>query len=179
MILRTLVSSDSTGDCSGSVAIPAIPLVSNDGTIFLYSDLSGSIFRLDRSLAVAPGWPFKAGESRTTPRPGLETEHEAGYCPTPLAPAAGPDGTLLVALEAPNPDVGGSLVAIGADGRVRPGWPVGLKRAGSEFWAIAVGSDGTTFALAVEPESGGKSSATVLSLSPDSTVRWSTTVVNP
>jgi hypothetical protein len=104
------------------------------------------------------GWPYEPSSAVAVPRPGLETEHEAGYCPTPVAPAAGPMGTLVLPLEARDPKVGGSLVAVGKNGQVRPGWPVGLKRAGAEFWAVAVGPDGITYALAVEPEVGGKSS---------------------
>src|SRR3954470_119877 len=154
-------SEGNTGDCSGS-GLPPAPLVSGDGTTILYSDLDTAMYRLDRSLAAARGGPFEPGVSPVTPTPGLETEHEAGYCPVPLAPVVGPDGTLVVALEAANPKVGGSLVAVGADGRVRAGWPVGLKRPGSAFWAMAAGPDGTTYALAIEPESGGKSSGTVL-----------------
>ncbi|MFL5675334.1 MAG: hypothetical protein ACJ779_10030 [Chloroflexota bacterium] len=174
-----LNSEGNTGDCSGSIGLPPAPLVSGDGTTILYSDLDTAMYRLDRSLAAARGWPFEPGVSPVTPTPGLETEHEAGYCPIPLAPVVGPDGTLVVALEAANPKVGGSLVAVGADGRVRAGWPVGLKRPGSAFWAMAAGPDGTTYALAIEPESGGKSSGTVLAIAPHSTVLWSTTIVEP
>jgi hypothetical protein len=70
-------------------------------------------------------------------------------------------------------------VAVGRDGAVVPGWPVGLRRAASGFWSVVVGPDGTVFALAVEPETGGKSSATILGIAPDSTVRWHTTVIEP
>jgi len=44
---------------------------------------------------------------------------------------------------------------------------------------MAAGPDGTTYALAIEPESGGKSSGTVLAIAPHSTVLWSTTIVEP
>jgi len=75
--------------------------------------------------------------------------------------------------------VGGSLAAVGPDGRVRPGWPVDLKRPGAEFWSVVVGSDGTVFALAVEPQAGDTSSASILAIAPDSTVRYTTTVIEP
>ena len=65
------------------------------------------------------------------------------------------------------------------DGRVNPGWPVELKRPGAEFWSVAVGPDGTAYALAIEPEAGGKSSASILAIAPDSTVRWTTTIIDP
>ena len=55
---------------------------------------------------------------------------------------------------------------------MRPGWPVELKRAGSEFWSVVVGPDGTAYALAIEPESSPTSSASILAIAPDSTVRY-------
>jgi hypothetical protein len=70
-------------------------------------------------------------------------------------------------------------VAIGPDGRVRPGWPVVLERPGAEFWSVVVGSDQTAFALAIEPEAGERSSATILAIGPDGTVRYRVTVVEP
>ena len=36
----------------------------------------------------------------------------------------------------------------------------GLKRAGAEFWTVDVGPDGTVYALAYEPGTGGTSTAT-------------------
>jgi hypothetical protein len=62
---------------------------------------------------------------------------------------------------------------------MRPGWPVELRRPGAEFWSVTVGSDGTAYALAMEPEPGGTSSASILAIAPDSTVRWTTTIVDP
>ena len=62
---------------------------------------------------------------------------------------------------------------------MRPGWPVQLKRSGAEFWSVVVGSDGIAFAMAIEPESSGASSATILAIAADSTVLWSTTIVEP
>lgn len=70
------------------------------------------------------------------------------------------------------------MVAIEPNGRVRSGWPVGLRRAGSMFWSIAVGPDGRVWALAVEPETRGYS-ATILAIAHDSTVVYATTVVEP
>ncbi len=62
---------------------------------------------------------------------------------------------------------------------MRGGWPVELTRPGSEFWSIAVGSDGTIYALAIEPEAGGASSASILAIDPDSTVRYTATIIDP
>jgi hypothetical protein len=89
------------------------------------------------------------------------------------------DGTLIPALEARNTKVGGDLVAVGVDGRVRAGWPVELKRPGAAFWSVAVASDGTAYALAIEPESGGKSWASILAIAPDSAIRYSATIIDP
>ena len=169
-----------TGDTGGcSVRSPQAPLVSRNGTTFVYSELDTSIYALDPSLAIAPGWPYEPVTTLATARPGYEYEHEAGYCPVPVIPAVGPDGTLYLPLVARSSTVGGSLVAVGADARVVPGWPVGLQRPGAEFWSVVVGSGGAAYALAIEPESGDKSSASILAIAPDSTVRWTTTIIDP
>jgi len=62
---------------------------------------------------------------------------------------------------------------------MRPGWPVEPKRPGSEFWSVVVGSDGTAYALAIEPETGDASSASILAIAPDSIVLWTTTIIEP
>jgi hypothetical protein len=173
-------TAERTGDTGGcTVSLPTSPIVAKTGAIFVYSELDASIYALDPSLAIHKGWPFEPASFLARATPGLESEHEAGYCPTSVTPAVGPDGTLVLSLGASTSKVGGSLIAVGPDGRVRPGWPVGLKRPGSEFWAVAVGSDGTTYALAVEPEAGGKSSESILAIAPGSTVRYTTTIVDP
>jgi hypothetical protein len=174
------VTAERTGETGGcSVGEPQAPVVAPNGTIFAYSELDPSVYSLTPSLAVKQGWPFEPATSLATARAGLESEHEAGYCPTPVVPGVGSDGTLVLALEARTSKLGGSLVAVGEDGRVRTGWPVELKRAGAEFWSVIAGPDGTAFALAIEPEPGGKSSASILAIAPDSTVRWTTTIVDP
>jgi hypothetical protein len=74
---------------------------------------------------------------------------------------------------------GGSIVAVGTDGGVVAGWPVGLKRARSELWSVVVAPTGTAYALAVEPEPNRSHSATILSLAPDSTVLYTLTIIEP
>ena len=54
-----------------------------------------------------------------------------------------------------------------------------LKRPGAEFWSVVVGSDGTAYALALEPETSDSSSATILAVAPDSTVLYRTTIIDP
>lgn len=169
--------SGDTGGCEST--IPGPPQIGGDGTIVLYSDVDGTVFALDSSLKPAKGWPFSLPDPLVHPRPGTESEHEAGYCPGPLAPSVGPAGTVYLALEAHKSSVGGSLVAVGRNGRVRAGWPVGLKRAGSEFWSIAVGADGTVYTIAYEPAPGGTSTATLLAIAPDSTILYRTTIIAP
>lgn len=170
---------EATGDTGGCTVFSAIaPIVAPDGTAFVYSELDARFYALDLALAVRPGWPFEPDQPLAYPRPGLESEHEAGYCPPPALPAVGPDGTLYRPLAASR-NGGGSLVAVGPDGLVQTGWPVQLTRAGAEFWSVVAGPDGTVFALALEPESGRASSATILGIAPDSTVLWTTTIVEP
>lgn len=175
--LRSFEVSGDTGGCT--IYRPRSPLVAEDGTTFVYSELDDSIYSLDTSLEVKDGWPFEPATSLEIARPGLESEHEAGYCPTPVVPGIGPDSTLYLALKARTSGGSGSLVAVGPNARVRSGWPVTLSRPGAQFWSVVVGSDGTAYALAIEPESGGRSSASILAIAPDSAIRWTTTIVDP
>jgi hypothetical protein len=173
----------------------APPLVGPDGTRFVVGGAAASgpvsamgqpaFWRSGAIIAIGPsgqplaaGWPYRSDAGA----------QENSICciapggPSFAAPAIGPDNVLYLlqfgrsnAMGLPG---GGSIVAIGPDGRVRPGWPRTLKRAGSGFWSVVVGSDGTAFALAIELESAGYS-ATVLAIAPDSTVRYATTIVEP
>lgn len=162
-------------DCIAGV--PRSPIVAQDGTIFVYGELDTAVFALDPSLKVMPGWPF----TPPTPleRPDPARGQEGLNCLSLALPAVGPDRTLFLPLQARNAKVGGSIFAVGPSCEAGCGWPVELKRHGSEFWSIVVGSDGTVHALAIEPESGGAWSASVLGIAPDSTVRYVTTIVEP
>jgi hypothetical protein len=157
--------------------IPAPPLITDDGRMAVVADLDERA----RAVALEPGgeaverwpWPFEAGSGLVHP----------GYCP--------PEFELGCAFEAVTPSIGlggvlylpladGSLIALDAHGRILPGWPVGLRRAGSTFWAVITGRDGVTYALAVEPEGGaGRFSASILAIAPDSTVLSVTTIAEP
>jgi outer membrane protein assembly factor BamB len=169
-----IATADSGVDCGSPMQRP---LISQRGSTYVYSWLDDSIFGLDTSLDVMPGWPFEPATPLERPFP-LRGE-EGINCSSLAVPAVGPDGTLYLPLMARDPAVGGSIVAVGRDGKVRPGWPVGLRRPGSEFWSVAVGSDGTAYALAIEPETGDTSSASILAIAPDSTVLYTTTIVDP
>jgi hypothetical protein len=101
-------------------------------------------------------------------------------CSLQLAtPAVGPGDVLFLPQAAPAAMAGGSLVELSPDGHVPPGWPITLRRPGAAFWSVVVGPDGTLWALAVEPEAAGQSSATILAITPDGTVRSRITVVEP
>ena len=168
-----IVPGDGSYECS--VPSPISPIVARDGTIFVRSEANSAIFALDPSLTVRPGWPYRPASwlvYRFSPRSELS-------CGSVATSAVAPDSTLYLPLQARDQTVGGSLAAVGPDGRARPGWPVELKRPGAEFWSVVVGSDGSVFALAVEPESGGASSASVLAIAPDSTVLSVTTILEP
>jgi hypothetical protein len=154
---------------------PAV-VVAPDGTAYFLSDAGGqtTVFALDSSGRPMTGWPYRASA-------GLQwQEHcpaDTTGCGEVLAiPAVGPDGVLYLPQEAHRAMTGGSLVAIGRDGRVRPGWPVVL---GAEVWSVVVSADGTAYALAIEPEAGGESSATIVAIDPDGSVGYRTTVVDP
>jgi hypothetical protein len=170
-----------TDECigiEGSCEAPAAPLVGADGTTFVVGFDNGTIVvGVSPSGRVMAGWPYRSDA-------GLQG---IGACPpgaacegTNLAlPAIGPDNILYLIRGAATDSVGGTLVAVKSDGRVRAGWPVELQRPGAGLWSVIVGSDGTAYALAVEPETGTSSSATILAIAPDSTVLYRTTVINP
>jgi hypothetical protein len=74
---------------------------------------------------------------------------------------------------------GGGLIAVRRNGDPARGWPVGLRRGGSTFWNVVVGSDGGVWALAAEREGFEAYSGTLLSIAPDSTVRGRLTITEP
>lgn len=164
-----------TGGCG--LGNPHTPLVAPDGTAFILDWAYHQTFALDPSLEPVPGWlniawtPFMRRDTRYV--------REDAYCPSLTHPAVGPDSTLYISQEARDGSAGGGLWTIGSDGRVRRGWPVELRRPGGEFWSVVVGSDGTVYALAIELESRDSSSATILAIAPDSTVLYTTTVIEP
>lgn len=174
-----LVASDTCAGIEGTCEGPAAPLVGVDGTTFVIE----AGFQRTIAARVLPsgdimrGWPYRS-----------EDEHQAaGFCAAndiceayDLArPAIGPDNVLYLIHRAASASTGGKIVAVGPDGRVVAGWPVRLRRAGAAFWSVVVGADGTVYALAIEPEPSDRSSATILGIAPDSTVRYTTTIVDP
>lgn len=168
-----------TNDYQGAGPIGGLapPIVAGDGTSFLVSEQGGTtVYGLDPSGRVMAGWPYRDTI-------GLQW----GYCAPGAVgcgtwratPAVGP-GDVLYLLHPPRDQtVGGSLVAIGPDGRVRPGWPVVLARASAEFRSVVVSPDGTAYAVVVEPEGSGTYSATLLAIAPDGTVRYRAVIVEP
>jgi hypothetical protein len=156
----------------------APPLVGEDGTTFLPASSGEAIALGPSGQPLAAGWPYRSdvGLQQTIAicRPPQGAVDGTSFA----APAVGPGNVLYLLLSAANPSIGGSIMAIGIDGRVRPGWPRTLKRASGGFHSVVVGSDGTAFALAIERESAG-CSATVLAIAPDNTVRYATTIVEP
>jgi hypothetical protein len=171
------VAATSVYQGAGPLGGPPPPVVAEDGTSFFVSEDGGTtVYGLDPSGRVMAGWPYREPARLQW---GYCGPGAAGCGVWRAAPAVDP-GDVLYLLHPPrDKTVGGSVVAIGPDGRVRPGWPVVLRRPGSEFRSVVVAADGTTFALAVEPEGGGRYSATVLAIAPDGTVRYRTTIIEP
>jgi hypothetical protein len=159
------------------VAAPEAPIVADQSTVALTSAIETTVYALDQTLAISPGWPFELPAPIERPDPWRGQE---GINCTSLARATmDPYGAIYLPLQARDATVGGSIVAIDSDGRVRPGWPVELTRPAAEFWAVEAGFDGTAYALAVEPEPGGTSSATILAIGRDSTILYATTIIEP
>ena len=168
-----------TSEVLGAGAIPVAPLVGRDGTTFVI-DLSGGITTiagLGPSGQLMPGWPYRSHVELQ--RTGICQDGEVCQRTSWGAPAIGRDDTLFLLHAATTSTAGGSIVAVGPDGSVVAGWPVGLKRAGSEVWSIVVAPTGNAYALAVEPEPNRSHSATILALAPDSTVLYTLTIVEP
>jgi len=171
------ITSSNRWDGAGAES-PGVPVVSGDGWVYIMdTHASGAAI-----LAVTPGgkpmtgWPYKSSTDLGWAGHCGSGDTGCGHLRT--MPTIGKDGILYVIHAPASRSTGGSVVAIDANTHVVSGWPVGLKRAGSMFWSMAVNPDGGVWALAVEPESHG-ASATILSLAADSTVRWSATIVQP
>jgi WD40 repeat protein len=170
-----LKTAESGVDCV--VYAPRAPITAADGTVFLWSELDRRIFALDAALNVRPGWPYRPANWLV--HPGWDDPTAELGCSPPAAPSVGPTGTLYLPLEPRDESVGGTLVALDLDGRPHAGWPVTLQRPGAEFLWTVVGSDGTVYALAKEPEAGNSASVTILAIAPDSTVLYRTTIIEP
>lgn len=155
----------------------AAPTVADDGTAFIVGTEGGRTTVTGISPAGQPlvGWPYRS----TLGMQRWPCEEGETPCGSRLAARAiGSDNVLYLLHSAASRSTGGSIVAIRSDGRVRAGWPVGLRRAGSMFWSMAVNPSGGVWALAIEPEKAGYS-ATILAIAEDSTVRYSATIVQP
>lgn len=156
---------------------PAAPIVGAGGTTFIVSEPDGTeIVAVDGAGSRLPGWPYRSSA-------GLEDAGRCGGTDTGcgvfrVEPVVDASDVLYVAQSATSSSAGGRLIALTDRGQVVDGWPVGLTRPGAYFHSIVPAPGGGIWALALEPEGNG-SSATVLSIAPDSTVRWTTTIVEP
>lgn len=164
---------------AGPAGRPIAPLVGGDGTTYVVGEADGEavVYGINAAGAIMDGWPYR--DPAPLPWQGSCPEGSTGCGVRRATPAVGDDGTLYLPVAAVGPAAGGSVVAIGRDGRVVPGWPVGLRRSGADFWSVVAASGQTAFALAVEPEQGSGSSATILDIAIDSAVRYRATVVGP
>ena len=171
---------------------PAAPVVARDGSAYLVTEEGGfpgggtTAYAIDATGALRAGWPYRSSTGLVWN--GYITPCAIGGGLRRSDPVAAPNGGLYLLHQVARGGTGGSIVAIGRDGAVKAGWPVVLRRAGAEFSSVAVGPDGTAFALAIEPERHEDtgcgapiplSSATILAIEPDGTVRYRVTVAEP
>lgn len=158
---------------------PMAPLVGADGTSVVIGEAADHtvVYRIDSAGNVLGGWPYRADTA--VQWQGTCPAETAGCGVWRAVPAMGQEGTVYLSLAAPDAQIGGSLAGVGPSGKDLAGWPMHLARRGAEFWSVTVGSDGTVFALAVEPEAGGTTSATILAMANDGTVLSRTTVIEP
>jgi hypothetical protein len=157
---------------------PAAPIVAPDGSSLIVSTEDGgtTILALDPAGQPRPGWPYRSELGIQFTGYCGEGDTGCGFYRTTMA--LDERGVLYLLHAASRPSAGGSVVALGPDGRVRDGWPVGLSRAGSMFWAAAVDPEGGAYVLAIEPEPTGHS-ATIVAIAADSTVRYTRTIIEP
>lgn len=152
------------------------PVVASDRTVFVID--GEQVVAMAPSGEIVDGWPYEP----TTDLATIEDACPPGDtgCPFYIVPPALGSGNVLYVVErAPDDSSGARITAVNPSGKVRKGWPVGLRRAGAEFVSVVVGPDGSAFAVAVEPEANGRWSATVLRIARDSTVLAVTTLVDP
>jgi hypothetical protein len=156
---------------------PAAPIVGAGGTTFIVSEPDGTeILAVDGGGSLLPGWPYRS--SAGLEDAGRCNDMDTGCGVFRVEPVVDTLDVLYVAQSATSTSAGGRLIALTDRGQVVDGWPVGLTRPGAYFYSILPAPGGGLWALAREPEGNG-SSATVLSIAEDSTVRWTTTVVEP
>lgn len=168
-----------TSDWSGAGGeFPAAPLVYGDGETLLVDTTDGTtVTSVDAAGEVMSGWPYRS--TVRLEQNGVCVSGDTGCGTFRAAPMTDRLGILFLLQRATNSSVGGSVVAIGQDGRIRTGWPVELKRPGAEFWSQVIGPDGTAYVLAVEPEPNGSHSATIVAIALDSTVSYTATILEP
>jgi hypothetical protein len=172
-------ATDACVGIEGTCEVPAAPLVGVDGTTFMVGAYfnNTTVAGLSPSGQMLAGWPYQSDAGHQGVGVCTLGDICEGY---DLASSAiGPDNVLFLIHAAKNSSAGGSIVAIGPDGRIVNGWPVELKRSGSEFWSIVAAPNGSSYALAIEPEPNGSHSATILKIAPDSTVQYTVTIVEP
>ncbi|HEY5435007.1 MAG TPA: hypothetical protein VIK13_07225, partial [Candidatus Limnocylindrales bacterium] len=157
---------------------PAPPIVSTDGTVFLIQDGDSGlkVLALDPAGKVMAGWPYQAAVHLEWQ--GRCGGQDAGCGVMRTTPVVGPGNVLHLLLAAADATKGGSIVAIGPDGAVRPGWPVVLPEAGSAFRSVVVGPDGTAYAVVLDRVTE-PTTATVLAIDPDGTIRYRVPIVAP
>lgn len=172
------IVSTGTWDGAGGDDYPGPPIVASDGTAYIIETKASetAVLGLDPSGKPLSGWPYR---SRSLVQwTGECGAGDTGCGRTRTSPGIGQNNALYLLNKASGSSTGGNAVAIGADGVIRDGWPVGLRRAGAMFWSVAIAPYGLAWALAIEPETNG-SSATVLAIAEDSSVLWTKTIVQP
>lgn len=164
-----------TGPGGGMVA----PLVADEGTVYVVGEGDGEavVYAIDATGAVVEGWPYRDPGALAWQGSCEGGSTECGIAR--VTPDVTPDGTLYLPVGAVGTAAGGSLVALGRNEQVIPGWPVNLVRAGADYWTVVAAPNDSVFVVAVEPERDGTTSATILRLAIDSSVIYRTTVVGP
>ena len=131
------------GPIAGGLGSPLSPVPGVDGTVYVAAvdtNLMGFITAFDPSGAAIPGWPYRLPQAFSA----FQDDGPQSSAANPLfVKSASGSGLLYLVLD-------DRIVALGADGKVAPGWPyvLGGSYEGAS-WAASMGApDGGLVALA-------------------------------
>jgi hypothetical protein len=137
-------------------AFEGSPAIGSDGTIYVGDDVVVPNYLFALNPDGTEKWRYEAQ--------GVNSEMDS-------SPALGADGTTFIGQGGGTMSgAGGALLAVGPDGKVRPGFPIA---GGAVFSSPAVSGD-VVFATDIRDKAGLDGSATVFAVKADGTVLWRT-----
>jgi hypothetical protein len=174
---------DPFADRTGAGSVLIAPIVAGDGGVWVvgtFGSTKPSVVRIVPGTGIGP----RISLAMPLQPQGSCSAQDTGCGVWRSLPVAGADGTLYVPESAVGEgggltsSAGGSLVALGPDGKTSAGWPVFLPDSMAGYWSLLSRSDGTVDAFAVVPiDSGNQWSLGILGT--DGKTRASIPVIAP